>query len=441
VTEETTNPLEEVPDQQKAPQQLHIRTMTEQERLRLAFGLQKFHTVFNTFWEMASVAFSRDLPTAAVYGTPNGRIVGMRINPDFWDSLSFTQQLWVICHECLHVILNHFVRGALLENHNLANKMMDVVINQSTIEKFGFKRSEIDPDNRYCWYDKFFYPEDNVLTGQSFEYYYNEILKHPDRYNLGNLLDDHVEIDENNFSDFIRGMNGRMTAQQKEQLKDWIKSQFPNGLGSDGSGAGDQQGNMLWTFEEIGYIQKKKKWESVIKNWVLKAVGFFPKPKEQWVMKDRRMSLLPKNIFLPHILEEDTLLKKKDKINLFFFLDTSGSCIGFGERFFRAAKSIPTDKFNLFLFNFDTCVYEVDIEKEQVQGGGGTSFDIIEAKIQEIIKRDDLEYPRAVWIITDGDGNVVKPEIPENWHWFMTEYHSKTYVHEKSSIYNLVDYE
>jgi hypothetical protein len=445
VTDETIDPVEETKAKmgelfKKGPlPQINIKTMTEQEKLKLTFGLQKFHTVFKTFWEMASVAFSPDLPTAAVYGTPDGRVVGMRINPDFWASLTFTQQLWVICHECLHVILNHFVRGAHLDNHSLANKMMDVVINQSTIEKFGFKRSEIDPENHYCWYDKFFNPDDGVLTGQSFEYYYNEILKHPERYNNGDLLDEHIQIDENNFEDFIRGMNDRLTPQQKEEIKDWLKKQFNSG--NIGGEAGENGGNMLWTFEDIGFVKKKKKWESVIKKWVLKTVGFFPKPKEQWVIQDRRMVLLPKTVFLPHTIDEDTLLKKKDKINLFFFLDTSGSCIGYGERFFRAAKSIPTDKFNIFLFNFDTYVYEVDIEKEEVKGGGGTAFHIIEDKIQEIIQRDSLEYPRAVWIITDGGGNSVKPAVPENWYWFMTESHSTEYVDPASTVYNLSDYE
>jgi transposase-like protein len=426
---------------EQEPKKIELRSMSDQEKLRLSFGLQRYHTVFKKFWEMATIVFTPELPTAAVCSTTGGKYVMMKINPDFWESRTPIQQLWVICHECLHAILDHFARGSLLEHHSLANKMMDVVINQATIEKFGFKRSEIDPNNEFCWYDTFFSPADNVLTGQSFEYYYKEIIKYPERYGNGRLLDEHNMISEEDFAKFIKEMSENLTPEQKESLKKWLQSQFSMGTGANPNGAGDGGAFALWKFEELGYVKKKKKWESVIKNWVLKTVGTFIKPKEQWVFQDRRMLLLPKTVYLPHVNDEEEKLKKKDKINLFFFLDTSGSCYGYGERFFRAARSIPTDRFNIFLFNFDTTVYEVDIEKAEVMGGGGTTFGIIEDKIQEVMKRDGLDYPRAVWIVTDGEGTTVKPQIPENWHWFMTEYFTDKYVDKKSQIYKLTDFE
>lgn len=440
-----TSPVEQVQEQIKQmlePKQQQMWSMSEEEKLSLATALQKYHGVFKKFWQISTIIFTRTVPTAAVVASSNsGEVTCIRINPEFWEGLNLTQRLWVIVHECSHAILDHFTRGCLLENQALANKMMDVVINHMTIEKLGFKRSEIDPYDVYCWMDKFFKPEDNIPSGQSFEYYYHEMLKrdNDDSGSGGQLVDDHTVMTDEQFKDFIGKMNSELSDQEKEFLKDWLKGQL--GEGQNGDTAGHGAGGVLWTFGKIDKVKKKKKWETIIKKWIVRTVGRKEKIKDQWIFEDRRLALLPKTMSLPYAREEDDLHKKKDKIELFFFLDTSGSCIGFGERFFKAARSIPTDKFNINLFNFDTSVYEVDIEKAEVMGGGGTAFDIIERKIQAIIKDKGCAYPKAVWIITDGYGNDVKPEFPENWYWFMTEGHSTTYVDKKSYIFKLEDYE
>lgn len=413
-----------------------IRSMTEEEKLSIAVGLQKYHGVFKKFWQISTILFSEGVSTAAVFGNSAGGVAMMQINPHFWERQTPTQRLWIICHECLHAILDHFSRGRLLEHQSLANKMMDVVINHTTVEKFGFKRSEIDPDNVYCWMDKFFAPEENIPSGQNFEFYYHEMLK-KGNWDNGDLLDDHRMMTEEEFEEFIKKMNKDLSPQEKQFLKDWLMGQ---NAPADGQGTGNADN--LWSFGDIGYVKKKKKWESVIKKWVVKAVGIQEKPKEQWVFEDRRMALLSKEMSLPFTRDDEDIFKKKEKIDLFFFLDTSGSCFSFGERFYKAARSIPTDKFNIHLFNFDTFVYDVDIEKAEVKGGGGTLFNIIEDKIQSIVKRDEINYSKiSVWILTDGYGNEVKPQVPETWHWFLTDGSTDSYIDKKSHKYKLDDYE
>jgi len=70
---------------------------------------------------------------------------------------------------------------------------------------------------------------------------------------------------------------------------------------------------------------------------------------------------------------------------------------------------------------FDTEIYETTLASGKLYGFGGTSFDIIEGYIQRKIKyNDNLKYPDAVFIITDGYGNNVYPEIPKRWYWFLS---------------------
>jgi hypothetical protein len=132
--------------------------------------------------------------------------------------------------------------------------------------------------------------------------------------------------------------------------------------------------------------------------------------------------------------------EEQKKITVFFFMDTSGSCWGLKDRFFRAARSLPPEKFDIRLFCFDTQVQETDIESGRIYGGGGTAFDIIESKIQTTCRNEKIKYPKAVWIMTDGMGSRVNPEKPDRWYWFLSHDY-RYYIPKESSIHMLKDFE
>jgi len=113
--------------------------------------------------------------------------------------------------------------------------------------------------------------------------------------------------------------------------------------------------------------------------------------------------------------------KEKKKIQLWFFMDASGSCAGYHERFVQAARSVPCsprDPFEVRLFSFDVRCYE--LAEAEIKGGGGTSFVCIEKYIREKMSEESIHYPESVWVLTDGMGDNVQPAIPENWHFFLT---------------------
>jgi hypothetical protein len=147
------------------------------------------------------------------------------------------------------------------------------------------------------------------------------------------------------------------------------------------------------------------------------------------------------DLMLPATVSETVPVR--DRVDVWFFQDTSGSCVEYAERFFKAAASIPDDRFKIRMFCFDTRVYETSIESGELFGFGGTSFQPIEDAIQSIINKEkNTQYPQRVFVITDGLGSNVQPQHPDRWHWFITEgYNSIRYIPEKSTHYKLKDYE
>lgn len=400
------------------------------------------HSIFYKVVEMGKPYLTDKIPTAAVQFDKEGRFINFLFNEKFWQECNDYKKMFVICHEALHIVLQHGTRFLENVNNQIANIAMDVVVNHSLVRDFGFIRSEVDPNTDYCWVDTVFknkkylgfpYPDD-----ESTEFYYNEIEKNmqEDRKNGGSnnngkgnqLVDDHDGVSDSELEEIVKQAIESLDENEKQQLKDSL-----NKIKNAGTATGD------WL--NIGKIKKirKRKWETVIKKWELQIKKIAEAEKEQWIRKSRRMNSYHNGLILPSEAEVECFAMHKNKINVYFFLDTSGSCINLAERFFTAANSLSKEKFDIRLFCFDTKVEEIDLNARKIYGGGGTSFDIIEGKIQEE-KKKSRKYPAAVFIITDGMGTKVTPEFPKRWHWFLSE-SFKRYIPKESFVHELKDFE
>ena len=398
------------------------------------------HSVFYKIVEIGKPSFSDLINTAAVQFDKEGKFINFLFNQKFWEKCNDYKKMFVICHEALHIVLQHGSRFLEEADSKIANIAMDVVVNHSLVRDFGFIKEEIDPNNEYCWVDNIFkdkkylgfpYPDD-----ESTEFYYNEIEKQKnensngsggDSGTKGKLVDDHSGMSDEKIKEAFKQVIDQLDDSEKEQLNDAL-----NNINKAGTNMGS------WV--TINKIEKsrKKKWESIIKKWQLKTLRFSDNEKEQWIRKSRRMSSFDNSLILPSNAEIECFHTDKTKINIHFFLDTSGSCINLAERFFTAANSLPKEKFNIRLFCFDTKVVETNLQSQKIYGGGGTSFSIIEEFIQS--EKNKNKYPAAVFIITDGIGGNVEPEHPNRWHWFLTDKNTK-YIPKKSFFYNLKDFE
>lgn len=137
----------------------------------IASSLESLNGVFCQFWQMGKPTLTYEISTAAVGFNREGACIEFRLNPLFWETLNYNTKLFLICHECMHVILNHgsrandSLRGEdrdAIENpmtqveDSLANIAMDVTINEALVNHFGFSRSSINFKDAIDAVDKFY---------------------------------------------------------------------------------------------------------------------------------------------------------------------------------------------------------------------------------------------------------------------------------------------
>jgi Putative metallopeptidase domain len=441
---------------------LEPRVFSSQEFMEISSRLAEHHGIFYQLWNLGRPYFTDAIPTAAVVFNKDGECIDFLTNPEFWDSKTPRQKDFIVAHEMMHVVLNHGARGKGIKDKETANIAMDVVVNETLARRFGFKREEVDPDNKYCWQDKVF-KDHKVLDEQNFEYYMNEIGKMDviDFINVGDLVDDHENLPDTKDcpQKVVEGVRDSLTDEEKEDLQERLKRQakekekdeeddddegVPGAGGLESGGPSDLLGAMI-PVKNV-YVAPKRKWETIIKKWSAKFMKNEYRRKEQWLRMNRRLSSVPDAALLPSEMEEVNK-KSKGRVTVYLFLDTSGSCVGFADRFWKAAKSLPEDRFDVRGRAFDTSVYDIDLKNPHtLRGGGSTAFDIIERRIQRELQADlakgkKVQYPDAVFIITDGYGDNVSPAKPENWYWFLTPGNTDCYIHEKSHKYDLSKFE
>ena len=380
----------------------------------IAFELESHHAIFYKLWEMGEMVFNDSLPTAGVSFDRAGKYVSFEFNTKFWEQCTPYERKFVICHECLHVWLNHGLRTKNTKFPKLSNMALDVVVNHMLVDNFGFDRSRISGQKDLCWVDTLFDKKENVSKGETFEYYYNALVNSPNTKFL-NLVDSHDGLGECDFDELVDVLGEDLSEEEKKQIANTLKAHQSKG------GKAERGTDMLgeWISVKIpDVIRKKKSWYELIKQWAtIKSADDME--SEQWLRSNRRMTLLAHDsgnqLMLPS--ENDYSAMDDNKVEIWLFLDVSGSCYNLKDDFFSAALTIPEDRIKIRAFSFDTETYEVDLKQRKLRGGGGTSFHIIEQRIQTEL-RENQKYP-VVFVFTDGWGTNVNPHEPKKWHWFV----------------------
>lgn len=411
----------------------------------IALQLECYHAIFSKLWHMGKPVFTQEISTAAIKFNKNGDFLEFVFNYDFWKSLDANNKLFVICHEAMHVILNHGHRSKDSKNKNAANVAMDIVVNHLLVDKFGFIREKILNHQQYCWIDTIFKnKKSKINSDESYEYYYNNFEK---KYGDGmpgdgttepKLVDNHDYLNSTQEDGLQKQIYEKFLQEMSEEESKCIKE-----LLKESNEAGRSLGS--WFDISLKNKKTKKKWETVIKKWELLDKNYDSiKDVEQWAMINRRMTSLSEGMFLPSNQEVIEFEFENKKIDVLFFIDTSGSCISYKDRFFDSAMSLDKNKFQVRIFSFDTAVEEFDLKnKNSFYGGGGTSFVILENYIYNMIETKQItKYPNAVFVITDGYAcDVIKPKYPKKWHWFLTEYSSESCIDKNCNIFKLNNYE
>ena len=426
-----------------------MRLMSYEEQLTIAASLEDYHKCFFIFFEMSSISFSDEVPTAGVrfpqFGKPS-----MMINEVFWDALTPREKQFVICHECLHVMLDHGVRNGLSvpgATPRLVNMAQDITINEMIVNLFGFDREDIREWKKYCWIDTCFDDPGVISRNETFLYYLEKLIKNPpkDEKDGGpSIFDEHglkpdgqfqpagggteTQTEKENKQDAANTIAAEMTA---EELENILKSLPEAG----------EAGSMSGMLESLIAVKGKRvhlKFKHLIRKLKKTSLKEVPIDVESFTKDDRRFNdvLSRGDILLPGKAEISKL--SADRLLTLVFMDVSGSCLQFLKTFNQVFRAFDEERkiFETRLFIFDTTVTEVK-PGDRARIGGGTKFDIIEKKciaLEEEYKR----YPDCVVVITDGDGTPVDPKAPTKWIWLLTPKDStKKYIPTKSRTFSI----
>jgi predicted metal-dependent peptidase len=383
----------------------------------IGYKLERFHGVFYQLWSVSTFTETEKIPTCAVSWDKKNKNINYLVNPKFWATRDEYNKMFIVCHEMLHLILRHPMRRTKDMNPMAANIAQDICINEMLVQNFGFDRSKIQDEKALAWLDTVPMTkksnETHIAPEREFEYYYNRM---DSQNNKQQTVDDHSQWDS------FEGIEDI-----KEAIKEALEQMEPEELEDLKSRIADQKAGTESLDEVIKVIKKirhKQRWRKLFKHWNQRI----EEEAEDWTRLNRRLNTLRGSSFIlpaPHEREE-----KKEKGDVWLFLDTSGSCASLAQDFYDAANTIPTAHFNVRLFCFDTKIYEV--KNNKLMGFGGTSFSCIESYL-----RQQRTYPAAVFVITDGYGDTVHPKHPDRWYWFLSDNGALDYIPKESRKFHI----
>ena len=440
-----------------------VKVVIDEWRLRrelyeLQLELQKFDTIFFEIYKYGEPQFTHAIPTAAL------QFVGKDLtplkfifNPDFWDSMDKYQRAFVVCHECLHSILEHGKRARSLMKKNIPmpilNVAMDLAINHLLVNAFGFDRDKlgefgsrekidfealkanakkgkksktstaVDEEEtpkrgQGCWVDTVF--DRPVADDMSFEEYYQELLKGDNNLSCF-LADVHWFISPDgqgcNIDDLPESIANSIREQMREASEGKGEESLKNKI-EQTQGCGST-GNFFVEVNRARKVRPSKKWERIVNYFRRK--GKEESDELQWIKQSKLAEYFPKNICLPHENITDDPNFSRTRINICLFLDVSGSCTAYKPHFLRGAESIPDKRFNKRMFVFADDCAEMKKNTNQYNVGGGTNFDSINDMVNTLIK--DGKAPDLIFVITDGqsNGDYANFALAKKYNWFIID--------------------
>jgi predicted metal-dependent peptidase len=354
-----------------------------QERIIIArVGLLLRHPFFGNMATRLKIQAADDwCPTAATDGR------NLYYNTQFFNAMSNKEVEFVIAHEILHCVYDHFSRREH-RDPKLYNIAADYIVNNLLVrDRIGLKPKLID-----CF-------QDFKYEGWSSEEVYDELFKNAKKINiddLGELLDEHIdwEADGDEDGDGEGKGNGRprLTKAEIDQIKDEIKEAMIQAASA--AGAGNTPAGIQRLIKEM--TEPKMNWRELLRQQIQSTIRSdytFARPSRKgW----HSGAVLPGMNFA-------------DTIDISIALDMSGS-IGNAQAadFLGEIQGIMEEfkEYNIKLWCFDTKVYnEQDFSADggdslteyEIMGGGGTDFDVN----WTYMKEQDIQ-PKKFIMFTDG---------------------------------------
>lgn len=373
--------------------------------------------------------------TAGVRWNSDKKKVEFMFNTKFCDSLDFLHFNFAVAHEAAHVFGGHIFmlksemdklknRGASQKEINLwvhrFNKAADCVVNDSLVNLYGMPRCEFPNDKGECTilYGK------EVVGCDCHDLSVTDVMSLLPEEDSGQAGDvDNHELWKSFFNE-----DGSVNRDFVDSIKDFVEENIGNAALSDDDAEkirkiqkAMEQCSDAYSREAgqstSGSTRKVKasaaavRWERLLFRKVEKN-----KFEDRWSKRNRKLEGVSDDIILPTSVSKETE-------EIFIAIDCSGSIDWEAlELFVSVVKNTPK-RFKINAITFNMSCQPFDIRKDEVRSGGGTSFSIIEQYIQDNFKK----YPKAVFVLTDGGGNFVKPQWSNRWTWMLYGYSDEQY--------------
>ena len=362
-----------------------------------------FLLALNKIWD-------KSVNTAGV--CKNGINFQLRINENFWNSLSEEHRLGLLKHELLHIAFQHLTTFTMFDDKKLANIAMDMEINQY-IDNSWLPEGGINIDD---------YSDMNLDRRAGCRYYYDQLKKAQEK----------------------KKCNGSSGCENMDKLLDGLEQgQCQVMIGSPGNGETEVNiPDHQWDeFEDMPDAEKKlieKQIQRVLqeaKDQTIKKRGWVPgeiegvikldeviPPKFNWKRYIRRFTGISTKIFTRKIrrkenkrYSENPGLKVKMRQNMLVGIDTSGSVSN------DELKEFINEIHHLYKAGVDITIAQCDSRMQsikqydgkfelEVAGRGGTSFDPVLEYFEQNRKYTSLIY------FTDGEAwTNIKPRKPILW--------------------------
>jgi len=439
-----------------------MKKIPDSEKFEIIDLLEEKGMFFRKFWAISDIYWSDDLPTAAV--TIRGERIQFLFNRDFWDSLSVMGRLFIVCHEQLHLLNNHFARLSFDKgNAQLKNIAADVAINEMLIRNYSFEKTDLPNHENYCWLDTVF-PEEHynfkVSDNETAEYYYSILMSAKEQMTqkIKKMIEDgditfedgegmqipgegQQTVDQHDYDDGEGNNQSNIPSVVRDAIEDALEELEAENPDNEEVKKASKRlsykkakraGNVVSGTTKTHDVPmvKKRHWKKLYKT-ICRSIHDLS-VSTHWAFIDNKMALLNTGVNLPG--EYKTQSPKKTKVAV--YLDVSGSCVEDTRFFLTHALSLPKDLFETRYFTFDTRVKPMSTKPPYtIDCGGGTCFECIRQHVEE-----ELDYYDAVFVFTDGEATQVTAQRPNRWFWFLTPNGTHSSITPGSRSFDLNDY-
>jgi predicted metal-dependent peptidase len=292
-------------------------------------------------------------------------------------------------HEVLHVVYDHFGRRGE-RDPQLSNIAADYCVN-SDLKKHGVGEFITSVP---CLYEK-------KYEDKSYEEVYDDLYENAEKIDISKLMDklidEHLdgEGDDGEGDDSKPGKGRpKLSAEDRQQIKDEIKEAMLAAAAADSDGAGNLPAGVRRILQEL--TEPKMNWRELLRMQLESTI----KSDYTWMRASRKGwdmdAVMPGMKFDP-------------MIDIAVMVDTSGSIHDSMLKDFLSEISGIMESFPAYRIHvacFDTSIHNPvqydsenleDIAEYKVGGGGGTDFECI----YDYLKSEEIE-PKRLIVFTDG---------------------------------------